>query len=79
MTRAPAIFLILYLLFGAAFWVLLDRHTMRSEVPYSQWPSGIPLGWIRCWTFGMCLAFGPFVALVAAYKMVPRHKPGDTD
>jgi len=53
------IFLIFYLLAGAGMGAGYDRWNMKDrEVPYGNFPSGVPLRYIRLYCFAFSVLFG---------------------
>jgi len=63
-----------WLLIGMAFAAFHDRRQMRQDVPYPDYPSGIPLRELRLSTSTVIALFWPFILATALRRIVARRR-----
>jgi hypothetical protein len=68
-----------WLLIGMAFAAFHDRRQMRQDVPYPNYPSGIPLRELRLSTSTVIALFWPFILATAMRRIVSHRRDKTPD
>lgn len=74
----PTAVALAWLLIGVLLAALHDRRSMRHEVPYPLYPSGIPLRTLRITTSTVIALFWPFILGTATWRLLSRARRGET-